>query len=108
MIYEIEISEHADIDLRGIYEYIAFELKSPDNAKGQLMRLENSIMNLEKMPERFPIYDNEVWKNKGLHIMSVDNYCVLYILDIECRLVSILRVMYEGRDIDNQLKKYMK
>lgn len=29
MIYELEISEQADNDLRGIFEYIAFELQSP-------------------------------------------------------------------------------
>lgn len=32
MIFEIEISEQADADLRGIYEYIAFELQASDNA----------------------------------------------------------------------------
>lgn len=34
MIFDIQISEQADKDLRGIYEYIAFELLSPENALG--------------------------------------------------------------------------
>ena len=42
MIYEINITEQADTDLRGIYEYIAFELLSPENAAGQLERLERN------------------------------------------------------------------
>ncbi len=29
MIYELIITEQADADLRGIYEYLAFELLSP-------------------------------------------------------------------------------
>ena len=37
---ELEISEQADNDLRGIFEYIAFELQSSQNASGQLDRLE--------------------------------------------------------------------
>ena len=49
MIFEIEISEQADADLRGIFEYIAFELQSPENASGQLDRLEESIMGLDQM-----------------------------------------------------------
>lgn len=53
MIFEIEISEQADRDLRNIYKYIAFELQSPENAAGQLNRLEESIMGLNQMPERF-------------------------------------------------------
>ena len=48
MIYEIEVSKQADSDLRGIFEYIAFELQSPENASGQLDRLEEQILNLEK------------------------------------------------------------
>ena len=32
MNYEVELSEQADSDLRGIFEYIAFELQSPENA----------------------------------------------------------------------------
>ncbi len=47
MIYEVELSEQADNDLRGIFEYIAFELQSPENASGQLDRLEEQILSLD-------------------------------------------------------------
>ena len=40
MIYDIVISDQAEIDLREIFEYIAFELQAPENASGQLDRLE--------------------------------------------------------------------
>ena len=53
MIYEVELSEQADSDLRGIFEYIAFELQSPGNASGQLDRLEEQILSLDTMPERY-------------------------------------------------------
>lgn len=106
MIFEIEISEQADSDLRGIFEYIAFELQSPENASGQLDRLEESIMSLDQMPERFREYENEPWHSRGLRLMPVDNYCVMYIPNKEDVVVTIIRVMYGGRDIDAQLKKY--
>lgn len=106
MIFEIEISDQADADLRSIYEYIAFELQSPENAEGQLDRLEESIMGLEQMPERFREYENEPWHSRGLRIMSVDNYCVFYIPDEENAVVTVIRVMYGGRDIETQLQKY--
>ena len=32
------------IDLRGIFEYIAFELQTPENVSGQLDRLEACIL----------------------------------------------------------------
>jgi toxin ParE1/3/4 len=40
--------------------------------------------------------------------MPVDNYCVFYIPDMEQTVVTIIRVMYGGRDIDKQLKEYTK
>ncbi len=108
MIFEIEVSEQADADLRSIYEYIAFELQSLKNADGQLDRLEESIMSLDQMPERFRLYENEPWHSRGLHLMPVDNYCVLYIADKQKSLVTVIRVMYSARDIDAELRKHIK
>ena len=81
MIYTVEITDQADNDIRNIYEYIAYELQSPENASGQLDRIERCIMSLDDMPERYRFYDREPWKSRGLHIVPVDDYCVLYIVD---------------------------
>ena len=74
MIYEVELSEQADSDLRGIFEYISFELQSPENASGQLDRLEEQILSLDTMPERYRKYEKEPWKSRGLRVLPVDNY----------------------------------
>ena len=103
MIYQVNTTEQADADLRGVYEHIAFELLSPDNAAGQLDRLEEHIIGLEKFPEKFRTYDKEPWHSRGLRVMPVDNYLVFYIPDKETRLVTVIRVMYAGRDVDDQL-----
>lgn len=75
---------------------------------GQLDRIEKCIKSLDDMPERYSLYDREPWKSRGLHIVLVDNYCVLYIVDNNDRTVSVMRVMYGGRDIDVQLDKHTK
>ncbi len=103
MTFEIEISNQAEIDLRGIYEYIAFELNSPRNADGQLAWIEESIMNLDHMPDRYRKYENEPWNSRGLRLMPVDNYCVFYIPNTEEAIVTIIRVMYGGRDANKLL-----
>ena len=81
MNYKVELSEQADSDLRGIFEYIAFELQSPENASGQLDRLEEQILSLDIMPERYRKYENEPWKSRGLRVLPVDNYVIFYIPD---------------------------
>ena len=57
MIFDVQISEQADRDLRGIFEYIAFELIAPENAAGQLERLEDAISKLFlwKQPFHLPL-----------------------------------------------------
>lgn len=107
MNYEVQITTEAENDLRGIFEYIAFELQSPQNAAGQLGRLEQSIMSLEQMPERSRLYEKEPWHSRNLRIMPVDNYLVFYIPNHEEQFVKVMRVMYGGRDVDRQLNKFL-
>lgn len=106
MIYEVVITDQADADLRGIYEYIAFELLAPENAAGQLGRLEKNILSLESFLEKFRKYEKEPWHSRGLRVMPVDNYLILYIPDKETEIVTVIRVMYNGRDVDNQLRNH--
>ncbi len=105
MKYNIILTEQADTDLRSIYEYIAFTLIEPAIAAGQLDRIEKGIMSLDEMPERFRMFEKEPWRSRGLRQMPVDNFIVFYIPRIEDKTVNVFRVMYGGRDIDEQFKK---
>ncbi len=106
MMFDVQISEQADRDLRNIFEYIAFELLSPQNAAGQIDRLEDAISKLDTMPEKFCRYEREPWYNRGLRFFSVDNYLVFYIPNIEDHIVTVIRVMYGGRDVDKELNRH--
>jgi toxin ParE1/3/4 len=81
-------------------------LLSPDNAAGQLDRLEEHIIGLENFPEKFRAYGKEPWHSRGLRVMPVDNYLVFYIPDKEAGIVTVIRVMYAGRNVDDQLKNH--
>lgn len=105
MTYEIRMTPQAKDDLRGIFEYIAIDLQSPQNAAGQLDRLEESINSLDHMPERFCVYDKEPWRGRNLRIMPVDNYLVFYIPNHDENVVTVIRVMYGGQDVDRQLNQ---
>ena len=105
-MFDVQISEQADNDLRGIFEYIAFELLAPENAAGQLDRLEEAISKLDHMPEKFRRYEREPWRSRGLRVFPVDNYLVFYIPNMETKIVTVIRVMYGGRDVDKELKRY--
>ena len=105
MKYEVFTTEQAAADLRAIFEYIAYDLLAGQNALNQLDRLEQAILSLDEMPERYHLYDKEPWKERNLRIMPVDGYLVFYIPRSEEKTVTVIRVMYGRRDIDAQLKQ---
>lgn len=105
MRYRVRISGQADADLRGIFEYIAFTLRSTINAAGQLDRLEKAITSLDTMPERYAVFGKGKWKERGLRRMSVDKYLVFYIPDTQAGTVDIIRVLYGGMDLEQELGK---
>lgn len=103
-MYEIHFTERAERDLRSIYEYIAVILQSVQNANGQLNRIEDAIYSLIEMPERFAVYDLEPWRSRNLRRMPIDHYLVFYIPNSSEKTVNIIRIMYGGRNIPEQLE----
>ena len=103
MNYVVEISAQAKNDLKNIYKYIALDLLSPLTASKQLDRLEAGIKSLDSMPMRYSKYKDEPWRSRGMRIMSINNYVVLYIPNEKTGVVTVIRVMYGGRNIAEQL-----
>ena len=63
--FKVLITETAAQDLRGICEYIAYELLSPDTAEGQFARLENAVMSLKDFPNVLQDTDASLGKHLG-------------------------------------------
>lgn len=104
MKYTIYIAKKAEEDLGKIFEYLAYKVMAGENAVRQLNRIQTAIESLDEMPLRNRVYDKEPWKTRNLRIMPVDNYLVFYLTETEVLKVTILRIMYGGRDITNIFK----
>ena len=101
--WKVVYTEQAERDLHSIFEYIAFSLLEPQIAKKQSRRIMDAVANLNKMPLRYPLYEKEPWHSKGLRVLPVDNYLAFY-LPVETKTtVAVIRIMYGGRDIEEQL-----
>ena len=105
MKYRVLTTEKAEEDLSSIADYLIYKLLAGETALKQIGRIEQAVMSLEEMPERYRVYDKEPWKERNLRIMPVDNYLVFYIPQNEEKAVTVIRVMYGRRDIDAQLKQ---
>lgn len=104
MNYSIVLTETAQADLSAIYRYIAVDLQSVQNANGQLSRIEKAVASLSQMPERYRVYDRENWRKINMRVMSVDNYLVFYVPTHDDFTVTVMRILYGGRDVDRQLE----
>ncbi|MBQ7296271.1 MAG: type II toxin-antitoxin system RelE/ParE family toxin [Clostridia bacterium] len=105
MIWKIVYTQKAKQDLDDVYYYIANVLCEPGIAKTYISNIMKEICGLNQLPMRYRIYDDEPWKSIGLRVMPVKNYLVFYLPIDEDKTVNIVRIMYAGRDISNQLEE---
>lgn len=103
--WKIVYTEQAARDLRGIHEYIAFTLLEPEIAKKQSKCILDAVTKLNEMPLRCPLYEKEPWHGKGLRVLPVDHYLVFYMPIEPSKTVAIIRIMYGGRNLEEQLKQ---
>ena len=101
--WKVVYTEHAEHDLRHIYEYIAYSLLEIETAKKQTQRIMNAINKLDENPLRFKLYHKDPWNSKGLRVLPVDNYLVFYLPLQDENSVVVIRIMYGGRQIEDFL-----
>ncbi len=96
--YEVKLYPRALRDLDNIYRYIFENLQAPENAMGQLERLENGILGLEYMPYRCVERKTGMYANRGYHELLIDNYIVIYKVLEETKEVHVVTVQYYRRN----------
>lgn len=101
--YEVNITDEALDDMEKIYEYIAFELLSPENAMGQYNRIADAILTLDSLPDRFALFESEPEHSWGMRRMVVDNYLVCYIVDPG--IVTVTDVLYGASNVHVRLSE---
>lgn len=104
MKYKIIFSENAKRDLISIVRYISDELLEPNIAEKLSYGILKAIKILDEFPNRYRLCEYREWKDKGLRVLSAENYLVFYIPDESNQLVKIYRIIYGKRDIESQLK----
>ena len=109
MTYKIEYLSSALRDLTQIADYIGVKLNNPEASDRLSESIVSTIDKLAEMPYRYPIYyPLAAFPVKPLKLeyrkLVVKNYLVFYWLNEEKHLVTIARVIYGGRNIDNILE----
>lgn len=99
--YQAVYSPLAKDDLVGIYRYIAYELLEPKIAEKQVNRIRNQIKKLDMFPKKHQETPWEPWLSMGMRYFPIDNFVVYYLVNDDHNLVTIARIFYGGRNIEN-------
>lgn len=100
--YTLQITDEAITDMEQLYNYIAYNLLSPENVIEQYNRIADRILTLDIMPERNRVMDSEPEHSKEIKRMLVDNYSVFYVIKGESVIVT--DILYSASDINWRLK----
>lgn len=101
--YKVIYLPQALQDLTEIYEYIRFTLQARIAADNQSSRIRKIIRSLATLPERHTLVEWEPWVSMKIYKVP-DNYMVFYRIDDELTTVSIVRIFYSGRNIEELIK----
>ncbi len=92
--YTIKLLSNAYAHLDEIYGYIATELAAPMAAENLLDKLEEAILSLEIMPNRFPTRRVGAYAGKCYRQLFVKNFTIVYRIDEDNKDVLIIAVRY--------------
>lgn len=71
-------------------------------------RIRRMIRSLDSLPSRYSLVDWEPWKSMGMRKVPVDRFVVYYTVNNDERTVTVIRIFYGGRNIENLLKSEQK
>ncbi|MDO4280415.1 MAG: type II toxin-antitoxin system RelE/ParE family toxin [Peptococcaceae bacterium] len=105
MVYDVHVTDKALRDIDNIYLYVTFDLNAPLTATKLFNYLWEKMHLLDELPERYPLYEGEPWRSRGMRVLPTGNFLIFYIPYLEKQRVDIMRVIYGKRNIPNQLKQ---
>ena len=82
-------------ELDHIYEYIANEKLSPENAKGQIDRIKKAILSLDTFPQSHQERNEGRYAGKGYRQLLIDNYIVIFRIDEPRKIVYVVTIQYQ-------------
>lgn len=82
-------------DMKLLYDYTSIEQDSPQRAANVISKIKAALDKLEVFPNRYGI-----WKDTGLRYFLVSGYYVFYQYDESTETISVVRVIYSRRNID--------
>ena len=102
--YSYRFTKKAEQDFDEILRYISVDLANPIAAQNLGRKIFEKINMIRTFPDSCALVDNEFLSDKSVRKLLVDNYIVYYKTDYDKKMLSIVRIVYGKRNLDEILK----
>lgn len=102
--YSYRFTEKAEQDLEGILRYIAVELSNPVAAQNLGRKIFEKIDIVRDFPDSGTLVDNELLSDKEVRKLLADNYVIYYKVYYDKKIISVVRIVYGKRNLDEIIK----
>ena len=99
MGFRVQYTQQAEEDLDSILRYMSDELFNPQAAERFYEAVNKRLGLLCDNPRMFPLHHDEKLHADEYRCAVIGNYLMFYIVDDEYSVVSIIRIVYGGRDL---------
>ncbi len=103
MRFRVIVMPVAEGDIAGIIRYIADVLGNKNAALEHYDAFCRALESLEEMPDRNPISGLEVLNERGIRLISVGNYVIMYSVLEDKGVVEVYRVLYGRMDLERKV-----
>lgn len=98
MVYKVQVTEVARLDLDDILQYLVEVLKNRTAASRLLSTFNEKISYLSTNPFMCELSRDPISQAKGYRRLLIKNYIAMYSVDQTAGIVNILRIFYGKRD----------
>ena len=102
--YSYSFTEKAEQDFDEILRYISFDLANPIAAQNLGRKIFEKIDIVRSYPESCAIVENEFLSDKTVRKLLVDNYIIYYKANHDEKIITIIRIVYGKRNLDEIIK----
>lgn len=102
--YSYRFTEKAEQDFDEILRYISVDLANPAAAQKLGRKMFEQIDMVRAFPESGAPVDNEFLADKTVRKLLVDSYIIYYKAHYDEKIISVIRIVYGKRNLDEILK----
>ena len=106
--YSFQFTEKALSDLDGIVDYLVNTLGQLPAAQRIVDKIEQEIHAVCRHPESGTIVINEYIRRSDIRKLVIEKYVLYYLADSESQRITVLRVVYGKRDLNEIMKEMEK